>query len=140
MAVRNPVTDLYEARRIFRSTGQEFVGVGASKELATADLKKQLDPLNVDYKKDIDALSLASKELIKNQANDKRTELKESTAKKEASFEGIDALTTQFGLHRVAWKSAQKLDRINAEEVKALKGVDFNTAKELREVTKMVGI
>jgi len=42
MAMRNPVTDKYEAKKLFKDTFEEVVGYGDSKDEAKADLKKKL--------------------------------------------------------------------------------------------------
>ncbi|NBP04578.1 MAG: hypothetical protein EBU90_31750 [Proteobacteria bacterium] len=42
MAVRNPVTGVYEAKKVFKSTGEVVVGYGDSKEAAKANLKERL--------------------------------------------------------------------------------------------------
>jgi hypothetical protein len=49
MAMFNKVSGKYEAIKRFKSTGQEFVGVGKTKEKAKADLKSKLARIEIDY-------------------------------------------------------------------------------------------
>lgn len=45
----NPNTGLHEVRKFFKSTNQEFIGTGTTKEAARADLKRQLDNLRFKF-------------------------------------------------------------------------------------------